>query len=336
MNLELAANRKSNNLNLMKFVAAVLVVFSHAYAVTGSGEDPLFRFSRNQITFGGLAVTVFFFASGFYVTKSLLRRGNRAYWKSRFGKIYPSLTVVIVCTAFIMGPIVSTKTLAAYFSSPETYRYLEYLLMIPRYSLPGVFRENPSSVVNGSLWTIILEMICYLGLFIAYQIHLLDKKKMKLLNVVFVAGVLIAFGMKPKSIFAYHSYLRPLCLFIAGMDYYIFREEIKLDWKVGTGVLIGGILLCLLHCLDLAMIFAFPYLLSLIIFSSHQIDARIGDLGKYSYGMYLTAFPIQQCVVRSFPNAGILMNTVCSSLVSFLLAILLFYIIEKPVAQSLR
>ncbi len=69
---------RSNNLNLLKFIAAVLVVFSHAYGITGHGDDPMMWLSRGQMSFGGFAVAIFFFASGFYVTKSLLakKRGS--------------------------------------------------------------------------------------------------------------------------------------------------------------------------------------------------------------------------------------------------------------------
>lgn len=73
---------RSNNLNLVKFIAALFVIISHAYPLCKGAEynDILSDLSRNSIAFGSLAVAIFFMSSGFFVTKSLLK-------KQRFEKI---------------------------------------------------------------------------------------------------------------------------------------------------------------------------------------------------------------------------------------------------------
>jgi hypothetical protein len=49
---------RANNLNLLRFVAATLVVFSHSWPLAGAGiHDPLARRSATRLP-GGLAVTV--------------------------------------------------------------------------------------------------------------------------------------------------------------------------------------------------------------------------------------------------------------------------------------
>ena len=158
---------RSNNLGLARWIAAVLVVFSHAYGVLGLGPDPLEQLSGGQVSFGGLAVALFLFASGFFVSRSLRQKSGRQFFRSRMVRLYPAFAVVILLSVFVLGPLATTLSAGAYFSSPGTWSYLLYLVMVPRYFLPGVFEANPVSHVNASLWTMILEALCYLALFIA-------------------------------------------------------------------------------------------------------------------------------------------------------------------------
>lgn len=47
--------KKSNNLNLIKFMAAVIVIYHHSYGLLSKGGS----------WFGGFAVVIFLFSSGF-------------------------------------------------------------------------------------------------------------------------------------------------------------------------------------------------------------------------------------------------------------------------------
>ena len=230
-------DKKSNNLNLIKFIAAILVIFSHSFRISRNTMDPLDSFTDGQISFGGVAVALFLFASGFYVTKGLFKRKKGVlYFKNRFARIYPAFVAVIIATAFIIGPLISKYSFKEYFGRKDTYLYLLYILMIPRYILPGVFEKNPyPGVVNGSLWTIPLEVICYIGLYIVYVCKFLNKKVLKILNPLLLIGICVIFGFRVTGIYKYHLYLRPLLIFFMGIQYYIFRDEIKLDRKKDLG-----------------------------------------------------------------------------------------------------
>lgn len=202
-------DKKSNNLNLIKFIAAILVIFSHSFRISRNTMDPLDSFTDGQISFGGVAVALFLFASGFYVTKGLFKRKKGVlYFKNRFARIYPAFVAVIIATAFIIGPLISKYSFKEYFGRKDTYLYLLYILMIPRYILPGVFEKNPyPGVVNGSLWTIPLEVICYIGLYIVYVCKFLNKKVLKILNPLLLIGICVIFGFRVTGIYKYHLYL---------------------------------------------------------------------------------------------------------------------------------
>lgn len=53
---------KSNNFQLLRFVAAVLVIISHAFSLStgSSNKEWLMILTKGQITLGGMAVSVFF------------------------------------------------------------------------------------------------------------------------------------------------------------------------------------------------------------------------------------------------------------------------------------
>ena len=63
----------------MKFIAAILVIFSHSFRISWNTINPLDTFTGGQISFGGVAVALFLFASGFYVSKGLFRRKKECF-----------------------------------------------------------------------------------------------------------------------------------------------------------------------------------------------------------------------------------------------------------------
>ena len=67
-------------------------------------------------------------------------------------------------TAFVVGPLVTTVSLGDYFSSWETWVYpFRITLMMPfGAQLPGVFDDNVyAGAVNGSLWSLPVEVFAY-------------------------------------------------------------------------------------------------------------------------------------------------------------------------------
>ena len=79
MRIALLARERNNNFNLLRFLAASAVIFSHSYALTGRGlDEPLLRWSDGATYLGLSGVTVFFIISGFLVSKSFTERKTLA------------------------------------------------------------------------------------------------------------------------------------------------------------------------------------------------------------------------------------------------------------------
>lgn len=321
---------KSYMIDSLRFIAAALVIFSHAYAITDGGDDWLRAVSKHEITFGELSVAFFLFVSGLYVTKSLLTKQSvRGYVGGRVKRIYPLFIVVVALTAFVMGPVMTQLPVREYFSSKGVYAYLSYLVLIPNYSLPGVFTDNPMSVVNGSLWSLILEIICYGMLLVAYKLGLLDKKKMRILTILCTVCIAVIFAVKMPLLYRFVAYLRPLFCFVSGACFYVFREEIRFTWQWMTVAGIGFVICILTGCYSLAAIVFLPYFLCAGMDRKPVFLQKISVVGRYSYAMYLLGFPIQQVVYATGLGTNVWTNAGYSLLFDVVGAVILYHTIEK-------
>src|SRR5258707_467050 len=159
--------RKSNNFHLLRLAAAVLVILSHCY---GYGhQDPFQRLTGNGVRSSYIAMPVFFFLSGLFVTQSLDHSpsGINFLWR-RFLRLYPAVFLFVLLSALVMGPLVTSLPLNEYFTHPLFRQYWQTSLLFSVYhQLPGVFTTSPhGSLVNASLWSMPVEIKLYLMLFL--------------------------------------------------------------------------------------------------------------------------------------------------------------------------
>lgn len=135
-----------NNFDFIRFVAASFVLISHSYPLLGRSDEPFKAFVGYE-TGGEIAVAIFFVISGYLVTGSFLRsRSIGDYIRKRSLRLLPALFIVVVLSAFVLGPILSTLSLRDYVLHPQTWYYLRNCVLYTGYHLPGVFAENPYPV----------------------------------------------------------------------------------------------------------------------------------------------------------------------------------------------
>lgn len=135
-----------------------MVVYGHQYALMGVGGRCPLMLGNPVSTIG---VKMIFVITGFLITQSFLREQNLGqFLKRRLIRIYPALICcVVVCTLALS--LFSTFNLADYFRCCWQY-LLKNLALQPVYVLPGVFENNPyPNAVNGSLWTLPVEVAMY-------------------------------------------------------------------------------------------------------------------------------------------------------------------------------
>lgn len=175
---------KSNNLQALRFIAAVMVIISHSFSV-GMGDSSKEWFiilTNGQLSMGNLAVAVFFCAGGYLIAKSMCKAKKfSTYFKARINRIFPLLIIVVGLSMFLLGPIMTNLNLKDYMSDVTLYKYALNGLLIPVHELPGVFSNNIyGPTVNGSLWTLPVEFLCYIGCFLLYKLQMLKKKFFKI------------------------------------------------------------------------------------------------------------------------------------------------------------
>ena len=156
--------RRENSLDLLRLIAASLVILGHSSAIVGSGIDPMAKW--NGSVYSGLfALHIFFFISGLLVTNSFLHKPDIGRWMfSRILRIIPALCVCLILTTFVLGSLSTTLPVKQYLTDHGTWDYFlgNLFLLRTRFFLPGVFAGNVDKAMNGPLWSLYLEVRLYL------------------------------------------------------------------------------------------------------------------------------------------------------------------------------
>lgn len=331
---------KQNHFNLIRLLAALAVLWSHSYALTGQAE-PFAYLGKNL---GSMAVDVFFVTSGFLVSASLLQRGDVLdYLIARSLRIFPALWTMLLITVVGLGLCVTLLPAHEFFSHAQTWRYVaktSTLLGHVEYVLPGVFEFNAyPAVVNGSLWTMVYELSLYLALLAIWSLaRLLSVLMQPLLAFVLAVAVtaLFFYGCQRSAFYDTHTLLRFAFLFFTGSIFYLARTRLRMSslwFAVGVGTMIG-VAVFFPEYFSWAYMLCLPYCLFYLAYVPKGPLLQLNRVGDYSYGLYIYAFPVQQTVLALFPTIAFWKFNYLVIAVSFLLAVFSWHWIEKPVMQQ--
>jgi peptidoglycan/LPS O-acetylase OafA/YrhL len=330
-------NNRDNNFNLIRFIAASLVLYSHSFPLTlGEGNyEPIHQIIGT--TWANMAVDVFFITSGFLITSSYVSRNNlKAFAWARVLRIYPALIVATIFCIFL-GLGFTTWSVVDYINL-QTVRFFfknTTLFFGTDYYLPVVFLSNPEGAVNGSLWTLPYEVWMYVILTLTLIIVSHVSKWIKFISVKNVIGFLGVFALCLyifngfQNILPFHT-VRLFAMFFIGATFFVWREKIRLSSKwifLGIPLLfataINKDVFFVVYCLVL------PFLVFYMAYLPSWKIRKFNEFGDYSYGMYIYAFPVQQSVVTLVPNVSVTTVIIVSFGVTLLLSMLSWHLIEK-------
>jgi len=342
---------RDNNFNLIRFVAASLVLVSHSFPLaTGSGvAEPLK--SALGIAFGHIAVDIFFITSGFLITGSLLRsKSTPSYIAARVLRIYPALIVAMLLTVFVLGPLLTQFTLSDYFTR-QTFIYLlknSTLFFGVEFNLPGVFVEVPwENAVNGSLWTLPYEvkMYAYLLFFflgIAFLKRITPIKYQKWVKfewaIAFTALTSLLLHLSNHVYLnRFDDFIRLFSFFFIGSFCYIYASVIRMSSRTfllltffGLASAVGVVYFELnKETFMVTYILTLPYIVFYLAYIPNGIIRRFNNLGDYSYGIYIYAFPMQQMSALLISNVSVIQMIFVSGVLTLLLAIGSWHLVEK-------
>lgn len=333
-----------NSFDAIRMFAAICVFVSHEIGMAGYVEPLL---GPSSISLSSTGLYIFFALSGYLVWKSLARdpRASR-FLAARLLRIYPgSLVNVLFC--ILLGACISTSSSGDFWTDKTTWQYVAHnaaIIWTPtKLALPGAFDQARWSVVNGSVWTIKYELLCYLALWLSWAFlparvpH--QRYYLSAATAVLIATYVFRTSFCPLpegehffSHFNAFNLTRFFMVFCAGATYAASEpldERTRLAFlAVPAGLVVlgpspafakaGVILLLTLFVIEIGRT---PLLFS-------RTYRRFGDL---SYGTFLYAYPIQNLMTERFYNGR---NLVVVTLGSFVLvlccAFLSWRLVERP------
>lgn len=333
---------RSSGFDYLRLVLAVLVVAWHSVR-TSHGIAADLEWSNGELRpFIRLILPMFFALSGFLVAGSLERsRTPGMFLGLRAIRIYPALSVEVLLSAFILGPLLTSLPLSAYFSDGLFWSYLWNAIGHIHYTLPGVFEHNPEALtINRQLWTVPYELYCYLIVLVLALLGIVRHRVIApastaLLIVAYLAARVFRHGELP---FVEGPMPGPLLVasFLAGISVYLYRDT--LPWSAAAFVACTGVSLALLGAAPIGDYLAPLPIAYLTAWLGLCNPRRVGFLkgADYSYGIFLYGFVIQQTLVSLWP--GVLpwtLNVLIAVPLATLMAAASWHFIEKP-ALGLR
>jgi len=338
--------------DFVRLMLALGVLAWHSVIVTGSMRESAyaspFWFADYVFVPGFLAL------SGFLVTASGLRLNVKNFLLNRATRIIPGLAVVVLFSAFILGPLYTTLPLSSYFSDKGFWSYLTSAFGYTKYYLPGVFVDNPYKPVNGALWTLPYEICCYLLAAVLILFGILRYAfVVSAIAFAFISAAIIAYlaGLHGgatgliRSVYNFvlvgHGAKLFPCFFIGSL-FYLLRYKIPHHWGVASAaalLCIGAAVFGSQYWLDwpIAHLVLVPCIVYLVVFVGLSDPPKIPLFanGDYSYGIYLYNVPVGQAVVASYTSIQQywwLHLTVALPLV-IACAVLSWHFVERPMMQ---
>jgi peptidoglycan/LPS O-acetylase OafA/YrhL len=354
--------RSGNNFDLLRLLAALAVLYTHSFDLTLTDEPFPNGTGLSASTIG---VLVFFSISGFLVARSWDYDPRPVSYAVKRGlRLLPALVVCLVLTAVVLGPLVTSLSTSEYIESPQTHGYVVLNSWMWTYdALPGVFEDNafPTSV-NGSLWTLPVEVKAYLLIGVVGLLGLLRGRRRVLLVAIaaylallIVPGVRHALPLGDRVVAlmtnlqggsttlreahdgALLAWAQLAAAFAIGMTLYALRRWIPLRWDLAAlafAVWLGTVAIGETTAQH-AAVWLIPYLVLVLAYRTHGLVRLPSRFGDYSYGIYIYAFVVQQSLLHWFPISSGWTLFFLAVPITFVLAVLSWHVIEAR-ALSLK
>ncbi|HSY08598.1 MAG TPA: acyltransferase [Steroidobacteraceae bacterium] len=346
---------KTNNFDLIRLAAAMQVAITHviAHFIPASRDSGVLGFIE---LFPG--VPIFFFISGFLISKSYEKNPDlREYGFNRFLRIYPGLAV-----CFCMSLI--TVWLTGYFAT-VTVALSELLLWVLaqltafQFYNPVWLRQYGVGVLNGSMWTITVELQFYMLVPIVYVLlrgARATKRRTNgvLLALAFVFWVINRLCLAETAQYAHAlwfklldvSFLPWFYMFLVGV---LFQKnfEVLSRWLAGKFVyaLMGYCALAIIgtrllgwnvgNALNVVLFLALAVATFSAAFSCNWLSDKTLRRNDLSYGVYIYHMPVANTLL-AVGLGGRAIGFPCAIFATLLCAYASWRLIEKPALHLKR
>lgn len=300
-------NLRQNNFDVLRFAMAILVIFSHSFSLMApynQDPEPLRRLTHGILSFGEIAVDVFFIISGYLITASWTKRPQAsAFLRKRIARIVPGYLAAILFSVLVVAPLFKSAD-----SHPVNglfiYHFFTAIVRLHTFDVPGVFASNPwGPGIDGSLWTIAYEFWCYLGVMLLGVCRLL--RLPMLVPIFLLAYAAYAFHYPLHGTHAVvaivgdlGSWPRFATFFLVGAIAYRYQGTLPQRLPLALTAFLAIIAsLFAPAMIDLVLPIPLTYLVLWLAFQPHFQLSNFAKHGDFSYGIYLYAWPIQQMLI---------------------------------------
>jgi peptidoglycan/LPS O-acetylase OafA/YrhL len=359
---------RANSIGFLRLALATSVLVAHASPLGFGGTNYGHQLTRNQLELGGLGVYGFFVLSGFLITASGMRFSLPRYGWHRFLRIFPGFWACLLVTAFVIAPLVALyerDTLAGFWNhptGPADYIVDNFFTGIQQYGISGLLSTTPygkmtggPSAFDGSLWSLIYELSCYVIVAVLAWTGVLRSAPRLLLVITGALYALAAFdfarqlpetntGMFGRGIIGPIPLIGALdrttahmliMLFLAGACMHLYKHRIPMHPAVAAGAAVAFFGSAALGGF---MVIGTPAYVYLLIWTACKLPRMFQGVGRkrdYSYGIYIYAFPVQQVIAlvggaKWGPPVYILLSLAGT----LLLAIPSWHLVEKPAMSA--
>lgn len=321
----------------LRHAAALLVIYGHSHDLL-PGANSLDLIARWLPGFkaGTYAVYLFFAISGYLVMSSAIRQpGAWRFVRNRALRIFPAYWVSLVICVAVLGPALGTLPAAEYFAHPGTREHLlgNLLPISFVWSLPGLFSHNPvPEVVNGSLWSLGLEMRWYAYLAVLSLVGAAQRR-----------WVFTSIGLAFLCLGAWEWWIgKPDPLHYRALSMVFVGGALWAHWRARLPVTHTGMLAtALLATATYGTSWFGPAFILASVHAVYWIAYGLPPLPwlgnrDYSFGLFLYGFPVQQSLVALTPGLGPLALCAWASLIALVLAGLSWHVVEQPALHLKR
>lgn len=327
----------------IRMIGALVVIYGHSSPLVGTGElfPPEWPVQPDEGVLMG-----FFAMSGFQITESWVRDPHPLRFAAkRVLRLWPPMLTVTLGMALIVGPLVTTLPLREYFAAHDTWGYVvnNAGMLTLQHTLPGVFTANPwPDAVNGSLWTLPMELLAYGGL---YALLLLGaaKQRWRWLAVAALVALVVwdrhleqipgaesggaLLSVPVESLVAF------LVAFALGVVLNLYRVPLS-----PTAALAGLVVLAAMPN-SIAASFLMTFVASYaVVVAGHFWPSRLTVPGWFvngSYGVYVWGFPVQQLLAMAgIANQYVML--LCAAPIAYVLGTASWVFVEDPTMKLRR
>ena len=317
---------RNNSIGFLRLLLATAVVLHHSMPL-GFGEHDLgYELFRTQTAVGTLSVFGFFVLSGMLITRSARGSTIPRYLWHRALRILPGLWACLVVTAFVVAPLVALRehgSLDGFFRGPNgpiQYVVNNMFTGVQQYGIHDLLqattpwgRISGSSVFDGALWSLVYEMLCYVGVGLLAVVGVLRRARALVLLGAIGAFALVAMDhVRPGTWTAgptgdYGVVVLPLiggvslmwlvylgAFFAFGACMELYRERIPINDALGVASAVVFVTSLLVGGFFVVGFVAYAYVLIwLAVVLPRQLH-WVGRKADYSYGVYIYGFIGQQ------------------------------------------